>query len=268
MSQSVTKIFINRSRIYRCIRINLIAHLKIICLQTHLNPFQHFLYHFCIAIYRNSLITIIKIIIVIGKPQRKPFNNKRRKLSTLPAPLLLGIPLDQLFIYIGSHQTDCLLLQIGRFFDSRLPDLTFYDLLRLCRRLNPPHFAEGIHIKWKIIKLIPINCHRRIDILVELCITIHILPNLFIRCMKNVSTITMYINPVYLFCINISCDMFPFVDHKALSPHICHFSGKYSTKQTCPNYQIIILHFILPSATLYSSALNYRCKVLRLFPKK
>ena len=35
--------------------------------------------------------------------------------------------------------------------------------------------------------------------------------------------------------------MFPFVDHKALSPHICHFSGKYSTKQTCPNYQIIIL---------------------------
>ena len=160
MSQTVSKIFINRSCIHRCIRFNLFTNLKIVRIAPYLDSIQKAFYHLRIAIYRDSLITVIEIIIIVGKTQRQSLYDKCRKLRTFPAPLLLGIPLDQLLIHIRSHQTDRLLLKICRFTDPGFHDLFINDRLCFRRCLNPPHLTKRVHIKRKIVKLVPVNSNR------------------------------------------------------------------------------------------------------------
>ena len=73
---------------------------KIIHAKPHFHTGKHFLDHLCVASDGNSLVTVIKIIVVIGKPQRKPLDNKGRKLPAASPPLLLRIALHQLLINI------------------------------------------------------------------------------------------------------------------------------------------------------------------------
>ncbi len=119
----------------------------------HLNTLQHLLYHSGIPAHWNALITIIKIIIVICKPQRKTFNDKRRQFLAIPAPLLLGISLDQLLIDVRSHLGERLLLQIMRFRDLQRSDLLCDLRFSLGRCHHTPHLAKGVHIKREIIQL-------------------------------------------------------------------------------------------------------------------
>ena len=51
----------------------------------------------CVSAYRNSLIWIIKVIIIIYKSERKTLNNKSRKLITVSSPLFLCVSLYKLF---------------------------------------------------------------------------------------------------------------------------------------------------------------------------
>ena len=126
----------------------------------HFDPLQHFLYHGSISAYGNALITVIKIIIIVSKPQRQALDDKRRQFFTIPAPLLLGISFDQLLINVGAHQRKRLLLQILRIRDLQRPDLLCNSCFGLSRRHHTPHSAESVHIKREIIQLSLIICDR------------------------------------------------------------------------------------------------------------
>ena len=105
------------------------------------------LHHPGISADRDPLIQRIEIIIVKGKPNRQPFDDKRRQLMAGTSPLLLCVSLDQLLVNIHPDQPDRLLLQIGRLGDTgRLPLLLD---LRLCllRGDHAPHPVKGIHIE-------------------------------------------------------------------------------------------------------------------------
>ena len=210
-------------------------------IEANLGSVQHLLNHSGITACWNSLIAVGKVIIIISKAQRKPFNNKGRKLTALSSPLLLGITLHQLLIDIPAGKLQCLLFQILRFINSQLCDL-FFDF-RLCfgRCLNPPELTERIHIKWKIIDLILINCHRRIYKMIKLRKLLHIIPDLSIRGMENMCPIFMHLNSTHFACINITCQMIPLVNHKARFPLLSHLVRKDRAKQPGPYDQIIVM---------------------------
>ena len=70
----------------------------------NIHTVQHFFNNLRITAHRDSLETVIEIIIVIGEPQRQTFDNKGRKLRTVSSPLFFGITFDKLFINIPAGQ--------------------------------------------------------------------------------------------------------------------------------------------------------------------
>src|SRR5699024_6952439 len=126
----------------------------------HLHAFQHFLDNGSISADWNSLISVIKIVVVIYEAERKPFYDKRGRFGTLSAPWLFLISFDQFFINVPSSQEQRLLLQILRLCTSRLFPLFFYDFLCFGRSPDSPHFAECIHVKRQIVQFVPVYGNR------------------------------------------------------------------------------------------------------------
>ena len=67
---------------------------------------------------RNTLVSVIEIIIVKCKSKRQSLYNKCRKFLGISAPLLFRISLYKLFIYILAHQRYSLFFQILRICDT------------------------------------------------------------------------------------------------------------------------------------------------------
>ena len=148
-SQLITKILIDHScenHLLCNLRV-LFSKLKEIHPCTNFRSFQHLLNNCCIPADWDSLISIIKVVIIINKPKWQTLNNKCRKFCTLSSPLFLRITFDQSLINISTPKEKCLLLQILRLSDSCLFTLFLNDILRFLRCTDIPHLAECIHIK-------------------------------------------------------------------------------------------------------------------------
>ena len=143
-----------------CLCSELFSICKEIRLQANLDTLQKLLDNTSITTLWNTLIRILEIIIIIGITKRKSLNNKSRKILAFSSPLLAGIALYQLLIYILSHQSQCLLFQVLRVCDVHAADLLLNLRFRLCRCSHSPELVECIHIKWKIIQFILINSNR------------------------------------------------------------------------------------------------------------
>ena len=211
------------------------------------NVFQQFLNNLRITTLGDSLKTVIKIVVIIGKPKWQAADNKRRKVFAVTSPLLLRIALDELFINVASRKLQRLLFQVLRRNPGKLSGLLCDDFLRLFRRLNIPHPAECVHIKRKVIEFIPINCNRRIDIVVEPGILVYIIPNFFIGSMKNMGTIPMYVDAHNLFRINIPGNMISLLHYQNLTSLFVHLMCKYSAEEPSSCNQIIIVHTLSPA---------------------
>lgn len=82
LAETEIKIGVNRSRIYHPVSHRLISFpipVKI-RIKQNIGICKQFVYDCIIAINRDSLVTVIKVIIVIGKPDRKPLDNKGRQV--------------------------------------------------------------------------------------------------------------------------------------------------------------------------------------------
>ena len=87
-----------------------LLHAEIVLTRADVDTLKHLLHNLCIAAYGDTLISVVEIIVVIGKAQRQSFYNECRKLITASAPLLFSVALYQLFVYISAHQRQSLLL--------------------------------------------------------------------------------------------------------------------------------------------------------------
>ena len=152
-AQAVIVKLINHSCIYNlfCHSVQFGPIRQIVCLQTNLRPLQQFLHNPGISPHRNALVSVIEIIVVIGKPQRQPPDDKSRQIPAVPSPLFLRIPFDQLLIYIPSHQRKRLFFQILGLRNLQIRYLTCNDILCFPGCGNTPHPAESIHIKGQVI---------------------------------------------------------------------------------------------------------------------
>ena len=228
----IIKICINGARIYHflCQLIQLILIFKIICIEANFNPIKHICNHLCISANRNSLIQCIKIIVIKCQPNRKPLDDKGRKIFAITSPLFLGISLDQFFIDIFANQRNCLFLQI-----LWLCDTGFFPLLlNLCScflwRNHIPHLVKRIHVKWQRVQFSLVICHWRICKTVKLRKLCHILPYFFVVCMENMCPILMYMNFLYVLRIHISRNIRSLVNDKNPLSCVCCLSGKDSSK--------------------------------------
>ena len=103
--------------------------------------------------------------------------------------------------------------------------------------------------------------------MIKFCKLIDIIPHLFSGSMEDMCTVSVYLDPLYFFCVNITADMTSLIDHKACFPPSCGLMCKYCTKKAGSYYQIIIFlhvrHLLLviikrikSSASLRSSTPN------------
>ena len=219
---------------------------KIIHAGTHLCPLQYFFHHGRKPADRDALIQIVEIIVIIYKTHRQPADDKGRQFRAFPPPLLFRITLYQFFIDIPPHQADGLFFQIFRFRDAGLADLLRDLCFRLRRGFDTPHAAEGIHIKRQIIQFVFVARNGAVRITVHLRKTLHKLPHLLIRGVKNMRPVPVHLYPLHFFRIDIAGNMVSPFDHQHLFPGGFGGMCKYRTVNACPDDQIIILHFLFP----------------------
>ena len=113
---------------FRCKRtviffLNIIIKIRV---QANRNTCKHFFRNSRVATHGNSLVSVVKVIIIICKPKRKTFDNKRRKLLAVSSPLLFRIAFYQFLVYIGSCKRQGLFLQILRIGNMKLFNLLLY----------------------------------------------------------------------------------------------------------------------------------------------
>ena len=233
VSKAIIKIFVYHARIKdfvirdkippsRSILLLLSAKLPVICPKHYLRAFQHFADNRRIAPYWDSLVPVGKIIVIICKAERNPLYNKSRQLPAASAPLLLRIALDQFLIYIASGQRQCLFFKILRFPDRQRLNLRGDLRPGLGGRSDSPEPAECIHIKRKIINLLPVYRHGGVHKMIELCKAIHVIPYFRVRCMENMGPILMYMDSPLYAGIDITGYMLSFINHQAGSPMFFH----------------------------------------------
>ena len=211
--------------------------------QPNLDSLQHSCHHGGVALHGNALIFGIEIVVIKGIAHRQAADNECRQILAVPAPLLFGVALHQLFVDIRAHQRNGLLLQILRLGDPSRLALVFNDLLGLLRGHNPPHTIEGIHIKGQRIKLPFVVCHGRIGKAVEFGEAIHIVPNPIVIGVEDMGAVFVHLNALHLFAVDISGNVIPLVHHKNGKALVGCLAGKHGTKQSCTDYQIIIHGF-------------------------
>ena len=108
------------------------------------------------------------------------------------------------------------------------------------RSAHSPQLMESIHIKGKIVKLVLIDSNGRIHKMVKFCKLIHIIPHGFIGCVKNMGAIFVNLDPLNLFCINISANVIPLIYHKAGFAAFHSLMGKHRAEKPCSYDQVII----------------------------
>ena len=82
--------------------------------------------------------------------------------------------------------------------------------------------------------------------MVEPGILVYIIPNFFIRSMKNMGTIPMYVDAHNLFRINIPGNMISLLHYQNLTSLFVHLMCKYSAEEPSSCNQIIIVHTLSP----------------------
>jgi len=188
----------------------------------------------------NALIPVIEIVVVVSKPQRQPLDDERRQVGAASAPLLFGIALNQLFINIGANQRESLFFQVLWFCDVQSCNLLCNVFLCFLRCPNVPHLAKGVHIERQVVQFVLIDGNRRVDVVVELCELVDVVPNFLIGGMEDMCTILVYMDVLDGFAVDITSDVVSPFNHQAgLSP-LHGFISEHCTEQASTNNQIIV----------------------------
>ena len=82
--------------------------------------------------------------------------------------------------------------------------------------------------------------------MIKFCKTVYIVPKGFVVCMKNMRTVLMDGNTMYIVCIRISGNMLAFVNDQTFLTMLGHALRKRCAKKSCAYNQVIVLDGISP----------------------
>src|SRR5690606_16191364 len=113
-AETIVKIFVNLSGIYNFVGqgFQFLAVFEKVHTQSYLTSFKKSFREFIIPTNRNTLIFIVEIIIVIGKPHRKSFDDEGWQFCGFSSPLLFGIAFNQFVVDVRSDEGDRLFFQV------------------------------------------------------------------------------------------------------------------------------------------------------------
>ena len=80
---------------------------------------------------------------------------------------------------------------------------------------TPPELAERIHVERHVIRFTIDIRNGRIHVVIELAELVHVIPYAAQRGVEDVRTITMHINALDLFGIDIASNMITAIDNEA-----------------------------------------------------
>ena len=211
------------------------------------NSFKQSINQFVVTSNRNSLISVIEVIVIEDHAHRQTLDNESWKILAVTSPLFLRVLLYELVENILTHKTKCLFLQVLWFTTIKSSYSFCFLLVNLylslgwCMYLRP-HTIESIHIKRQIVELTFVVCHRTVCVAVKLYNRVHEIPYLFVVGMENVRTIFMHVNALNVLAIHITTKMWTFINNKHFFTCMFSFISKRSSKKTRTNNQIIVFH--------------------------
>ena len=222
LAKFISVVLINSTRIHYQVCKSVIIFLisKIIFAKLHVTISIQPVRKLIVTAYRNTLVSVIKVVVIICVSYRKPLNDKCRKLLTVSSPLLLCITLYKLLVDIFSHKAYCLLLEILRLACYGAL-LLIYLSLSLCRSSYSPHLIECVHIERHVIHLAFIIGNRAVRIPVKFNERIYKIPYFLIACMENVCAVLMYMYALHILTVDIAAKVLPLLNYKALFPCLC-----------------------------------------------
>ena len=151
----------------------------IVTVKFYIYAFKHFFDYFVVAADRYALISVVKVIVIVGITYRQAFNNKSRQFCTFSAPLFFGIAFNKFGINICTYQTYCLFFKVLRFVSNSLFLFVNYRFC-LLRCADIPHFAEGVHIKRQVIYFAFVVGNWAVNVVVKLCKSVNIYSHTFL----------------------------------------------------------------------------------------
>ena len=132
------------------------------------------------------------------------------------------------------------------------PALFLYLCPGLCRSTYSPQLVESVHVERQVIQLSFIIGNRRVGVSVELYKPVHIIPYFPVVCMKNMRTVFMHVDAVYLFAVDIAAGVWTFLYHQTSLSGFMSLMGKHGSEQAAA-YNQVIVWFHFPLALFLSS---------------
>ena len=158
LAQLIVKVLIYSSCVYELIsKLFPIAILAIeeVYIGKSVNSFEKTIYQLVVTINRNTLILVVKVVIIEYHADRKTLDDESRQFFAVTPPLLLSILFDELIEDILSYQTKSLLLKVLRFTTTKCSYSFCFLLIKFCLRFSRsmyirPHLVEGVHVERQV----------------------------------------------------------------------------------------------------------------------
>ncbi len=181
------------------------------------------------------LIQGVEVVVVVDQAHGQPLDDKGGQLIAGAAPLLFGVALDELFVDIGAHKADGLLLEVLRVGDA-CSGLLLFDLgLRFGRGHNAPHLVEGVHVEGQVVDLAMVVGHRAVGVAVELCKLVHILPHSLVVGVEDMCAVAVHIDALHILGVDIARDMVALINDQTL--FACLFWPRGQTRHRTDRHQ-------------------------------
>ncbi len=217
---------------------------KKVGLQPHLCTFEQFFEERGVASNRNTLESVVEVVVVEGEPQRHAAQHEGRNLVGRSTPLLFGIALDELGEDVLARQFHTLLVEVMRLVNSgKLGLLLLNTAASLIGGMHVgPQLAEGVHIERQIVKLAFIVSDRAVDIIVEATKAVHVAPHTLIGGMEDVRSIAMHVDIGHSLGITVAAYIGASLDDKAFLASLSCLISKHRAIESSANNKIIV-HF-------------------------
>ena len=215
------------------------AVIKKIRIRSSLHPFKQSIDQFVVASDGYTLKTVVEVVVVKDKSDRKSSDDESGQFCTLASPLLLRVAFDESLIDVIADEKFCLLFQIAGFCHAcslhaleGFLALAFNNGLCFLRRGDSPHLMKGVHVERQVVEFALVVGNRRIGKAVELNDMVDEIPNLTVAGVEDMGTVFVHIDTFGGLTVDIATKMGPLVNDKATLAMMVGLMGKCGTKES------------------------------------
>ena len=167
----------------------------------------------------DALVLVVEVVVVEHEAHREPLDDERRQILATAAPLFLGVFLDELLEDVLANKRERLFFQVCGLAALQRGDGICFLLFNFClgfrRRRNAPHLIERVHVEGQVVKFAFVIRDRAVRVAVKFDDGIYEVPYLLVACMENVGAVFMDINALDIFAIDVSAQLYAFVNDEA-----------------------------------------------------